>query len=97
MSYSFSVVGASKADAKQKIADSFANVVTSQPSHAADRDAAVATGGAMVDILKDPADDQHIVVNIHGSLSWQHHAADVFTGASVGVSAALQAKTKPAA
>ncbi len=50
MSYSFSVVAATKADAKQKIADSFVNVVANQPSHAADRDAAVAAGGAMVDV-----------------------------------------------
>lgn len=67
MSYSFSVVGASKADVKQKIADSFVNVVTSQPSHAADRDAAVAIGGAMVDVLKDPAEGQEIHVSVHGS------------------------------
>lgn len=92
MSYSFSVVGASKADVKQKIADSFVNVVTSQPSHAADRDAAVAIGGAMVDVLKDPAEGQEIHVSVHGSLSWQHDAPEVFTGASVGVSAALRAK-----
>jgi hypothetical protein len=93
MSYSFSVAAATKADAKQKIADSFDNVVASQPSHAADRVAAVAAGGAMVDVLKDPADDHEIHVSMHGSLSWQHDAADgVFTSASVGVSAALRAK-----
>ena len=90
MSYSFSVDGSSKADVKQKIADSFASVVTNQPSHAADRDAAVAAGGAMVDILKDPAEDQEIHVQIHGSLSWQHDVPDVFTAASVGVSASLR-------
>ncbi|QOG20481.1 hypothetical protein [Bradyrhizobium sp. SEMIA] len=92
MSYSFSVVGSSKADVKQKIADSFANVVTNQPSHAADRDAAIAGAGGMVDVLKDPADGEEIHVSIHGSLSWQHEAADAFTGASVGVSATVRAK-----
>lgn len=92
MSYSFSVGGTSKADVKQKIADSFVDVVTSQPSHAADRDAAVAVGSAMVDVLKDPADGQEIHVSIHGSLSWHHDAPDAFTAASVGVSATLRAK-----
>jgi hypothetical protein len=93
MSYSFSVVGTSKADVKQKIADSFINVVTSQPSHAADRDAAQAAGGAMVDVLGDPAEGQEILVSMHGSLSWQHDVPETFTGASVGVSATLRAKT----
>ncbi|WP_036010805.1 hypothetical protein [Bradyrhizobium yuanmingense] len=95
MSYSFSVVGRTKADAKQAIADSFANVVSGQPSHAADRDAAVAVAGAMVDVMTDPADGEEIHVSIHGSLSWRHDAPETFTSASVGVSATV--RVKPAA
>jgi hypothetical protein len=84
MSYSFSVTAASKAEAKQKIADSFDNVVKNQPSHAADRDAAVSAGGAFVDLLEHPADGQEIHISMHGSLGWR--------GAGLGVSAAVRAK-----
>lgn len=94
MSYSFSVTGASKAAVKQLLADSFANVVVSQPSHAADRDVAIAAASVFVDLLADPAEGEEIVVSMHGSLGWKYDAPDVFTGAGVGVSASL--RTKPA-
>lgn len=93
MSYSFSVTAAGKAEAKQKIAEAFDNVVTNQPTHAADRDASVSAGGAFVDLLEDPADGQEIHISMHGSLSWRHDHPETFTGAGVGVSAALRAKT----
>jgi hypothetical protein len=92
MSYSFSVTAANKAEAKQKIADSFDNVVKSQPSHAADRDAAVSAGSAIVDILRDPADGQEIHVSMYGSLSWLHDAPDAFIGAAATVNASVRAK-----
>lgn len=92
MSYSFSVTASSKAEAKQKIAESFDNVVIGQPSHSADRDAAVAAGSAMVDILNDPADGQEIYVNMYGSLSWVFDQPNSFTGAGMTVNASLRAK-----
>lgn len=96
MSYSFSVSAATKADAKQKIEEAFANVVAGQPSHAADRDAAIAAAGAFVDILTEPADGQEVQVSLHGSLGWHHDAPEAFTGAGVGVSASLRAKATEA-
>lgn len=97
MSYSFSVNAASKAEAKQKIATAFDSVVASQPSHAADREAALAAGGAFIDLLTDPAGDQQIQVSMHGSLGWRrwrHDDPKAFTGAGVGVSATVTALAK---
>ena len=92
MSYSFSVSAATKADAKQKIAEAFDSVVTNQPPHAVDRDAAVTAGGAFVDMLEDPADGQEIHVSMHGSMGWRHDAPETFTSAGVGISATVRAK-----
>lgn len=92
MSYSFSVSGASKTEVKKAMADSFDSVVKNQPSHAADREAAVAAGSAMVDVLKDPADGQEFHVSMHGSLGWVHDAPGEYIGAGVNVSASLRAK-----
>jgi hypothetical protein len=92
MSYSFTVTGASKAAAKQLIADSFANVVSSQPSHAADRDAAVSTASAFVDTLAEPSDGSEIVVSMNGSLGWRQEAPEQFLHASVSAHASLRPK-----
>lgn len=93
MSYSFSVIADTKAEAKQKIADSFANVVNGQPSHAADQAAVVACGQAFVDLLADPQEGDEIYVNMYGSLSW--HNDDVggtFLSGGVTVNASLRNK-----
>lgn len=94
MSYSFSVSGATKAAVKQLIADGFKNVVETQPSHAADRDAAVACASAFVDTLADPRDGAEIVVSMHGSLGWKHDVPEEFLSGSIGVSVTL--RNKPA-
>lgn len=77
---------------KQLIADSFKNVVDTQPSHATDRDAAVASASAFVDMLAEPGEGDEIAVSMHGSLGWKHDAPDQFHSASVGVSAAVRKK-----
>lgn len=90
MSYSFSVTASTKDEAKQKVAEQFAQVVKNQPSHAADEAAAVAAGNAFVDLLGDVPDGQEVYVAMHGSLGWNHDAPDKFLSAGVSVSAGLR-------
>lgn len=94
MSYSFSIAAASKTEAKQKIADSFDGVVTSQPVHRADRDAAVMCGQTFVDMLADPDDGKEILVNMSGSMGWRDMEQKQFTSAGVNVNAYLRDKAK---
>lgn len=88
MSYSFSVTATSKVEAKEKIAAQFDTILASQPVHAADRSSAQAAAEAFVDVLRDPAENEQVAVTVNGYVSWQ--AEGEFTGASVGVSAAVR-------
>lgn len=90
MSYSFSVSGASKPEVKKKLAEAFDSVVTNQPPHAFDREAAVAAGSAFVDMLMEPAEGEEVHLSMHGSLGWNSLNPDKFTGAGVGVSAVIR-------
>ena len=90
MSYSFQFKADTKAEAGFKIALELDNVVLAQPTHAADRDAAVDAARAFVAILKEPAEGECIGVSMTGSLSWRD--ADTFTGASVNISAYIAPK-----
>ena len=95
MSYSFAVTAGSKAEAKQKIVASFAGVIITQPSHAADLVAAVASSSAFVDLLEEPDEFTEIYVSMSGSLGWRQAGAGgplQFTGAGVNVSASLRPK-----
>lgn len=95
MSYSFSVTANTKEEAKRQIADYFDNnVIVGQPTHAADRAAAVACGQAFVDVLVDPGKENDIFVNMSGSLGWRDSAAKEFHSASVNVSASVRFKDK---
>ena len=94
MSYSFVVSATSKNEAKQKIADEFAKVVLSQPTHESDQIAAVAVGQAFIDVLEDPKEGQEIYVHMNGSLGWHHgRFPKELTHASVSVNASLRAKS----
>jgi hypothetical protein len=90
VTYSFEVTAATKAEAKQKIAKEFDNVVAYQPIHAADRAPAQAAGEAFIDALIDPPDGQEIYVNIYGSVGCRGEK-DI-TGANVSVRALLTPK-----
>ena len=88
MSYSFSVRGLTKDEARAAVAAEFDKVVASQPDHAADRDAAQAAAGAFIAALRDVADGEYVGVSVSGSLSWQGtDEPHAYTGASVNVSA----------
>ena len=92
MSYSFTVTADTKADAKQKIAQSFDAVVNGQSSHAADRDPVVACGSAFVEALAEPQAGDEIYVTIYGCLSWRQGIPEEFTSASASVNASLRNK-----
>lgn len=87
MSYSFNVRAASKVEAVAKVVEQMDNVVASQPSHAADREAAVAMAGALVGLLVEPTTDQCISVSMHGSLGWR--AQGEYTSGNVGCTAGV--------
>jgi|GEM_PF-882312 len=94
MSYSFNVRAASKAEAKVKVAAELDKVVASQPVHSADREQAMATAAAFIDMLADAGDNQDVAVSVNGWLSWtgEQPVDGGFSGACVGVSASLAAK-----
>lgn len=93
MSYSFTITAPSKEEAKQAIAAKFDEVIASQPAHAKDKDAALATANAFIDLVKAEVPDDHVVsVNMHGSVGWNVEAPNDLTGAGVGVSVHFIAK-----
>ena len=99
MSYSFSVRGATVALAVAAIAPKFDEVVSCQPAHAKDRDAAVAAGTAIAALVSEPGDGQEVSISVSGWLHWSvpvaaGEAPDEFTGASLAVQANLVAKTE---
>ena len=87
MSYSFSVQASDKASAIQAVSASFDEVVTSQPVHAVDKEAAVASATAYINLLADPSDTEVVDVQVNGWLSWVSDG--VYSGASVGVTARI--------
>lgn len=92
MSYSFSVRASTKAEAKQKVADKLAEVVTAQPTHKADIVQAQAAADAFIALLDDD-ESRDVTVAVNGWLSWSGTTEpQVFSGACVGVTASLSAK-----
>lgn len=70
MSYSFTVRAATKAAAKEAVAAAFEEMVSVQPIHARDKDAALANAGAVIDLLTDD-DPREIAVAVNGYLGWR--------------------------
>ena len=102
MSYSFDFTVATKAEAKERVTTELVTVVSVQPVHAQDRDAALAAAHTFIDMLADD-DTKDIRVNVHGSVSypWSEDmdaSAAPLSQASVGVSAwhVPKAETVPA-
>ena len=90
MSYSFSVNAATKAEAKEKIAKEWKNIVEAQPIHSADRDSAQAFAEASVDNLNDPDATQKISVYASGSVSYRSDNSITAIGGTVNVSLAAK-------
>jgi hypothetical protein len=94
MSYSFSVAGSSKENAVAAVATAFVEVVMTQPSHAADKDGALAAAKVFINLLREPRDGEQIAVNMYGSLGWKHSDKPpiAFLSGNVSVSVSIQAK-----
>lgn len=75
MSYSFDFTVATKEEAKTRAASELDGVLTYQPVHAKDRDAALATATAFIDLLADD-DTKDIRVSVAGSVSWPYDVND---------------------
>lgn len=92
MSYSFSVQADTKADAKDKIAKEWDNIVAQQPIHAADKDAALSTAEDFVEALSDPDGGELISVSAYGSVSYYPDKNNRIVAVSGTVSASLASK-----
>jgi hypothetical protein len=89
MSYSFSVTAKTKADATRQIREQFDAVVEAQPSHAADKEAAVVAAQTLVRLLAEPHEGDEIHVSMNGSLGWKSEAPEDFLHANFSVNASL--------
>ena len=93
MSYSFSITASNKVDATAKIREQFDAVVASQPSHAADKEAAVVAAQTLVRLLAEPQESDEIYVSMAGSLGWRN-APEEFIHANLSINASLRTKSK---
>lgn len=90
--YSIAITAATKDDAKRLVAEHFdTHVVLIQKVHQRDRDAIMSVVDAYVDMLADDP-EQHLRLQVNGSLSYQRDEADDpsgvtarLSGSSVGV------------
>jgi hypothetical protein len=91
MSYSFSVRGATKAEAMQKVVAELDKVVASQPIHSADRAQAEAAACGFLSVIPDDAGGKDFYISVSGSVSWSGtlDVDAVVKSASVNVSASL--------
>jgi len=94
MSYSFSIVAATKALALVAVAAEFDKVVASQPIHARDREAVLKNADAVVSLLADD-DTKDVAVSCNGYVSWTGEGN--LCNASVSASAGLSPRKQPAA
>jgi hypothetical protein len=89
MSYSFSVKGATKAEASTKVAEELAKVVLAQPVHAADQAQAQAAADGFINVLADDS-AQDVSVSVNGSV-WNTDAG--LQQASISLNASLTKRT----
>lgn len=75
MSYSFTVRGVNKKEAKAKAADQFRTIVSNQVCHVRDQDAVLNAVDAFVDLLAEK--DMDIVVGVNGALGGAWSGTDV--------------------
>jgi len=94
MSYSFSVTADTKAEATRQIREKFDEVVAAQPSHAADKEAAVVAAQTLLRLLAEPREGDEIYVSMNGSVGWRHDAPEEFLHANVAINTSLRSKSK---
>ena len=85
MSYSFSVVARSKAEAKAKVTNEMARVMAAQPPHCAEGMGVVKAAHALIDTLAD--DVTTVSVAMHGTVSTTDYTnpAAALTDAGCGI------------
>ncbi len=90
MSYSFSARGRTKEEAIAAVAAELDKVVAAQPIHAADRDQALATATAFVNVLPENG-EKDVYVSVSGSVGWEGTYPDshVIANASISANASL--------
>lgn len=94
MSYSFTIRGATKEEAKRRVADELAKVVEGQPSHAIDCAQAQAAADAFINLMPDDRPAETLLqVSVHGYVGWTGTPEQqALTVASVGVTASVEPK-----
>lgn len=92
MSYSFTVTATSKEAAKIGAAKAFDEMALQQPMHKRDREAALASANAVIDLLVDDP-EKAISVSMSGYVSWrgvpEPDDSNELSGVSVSASASL--------
>ncbi len=99
MSYSFNVVAATKEEAKERVAAEFQQVVEYPPTHAKDREQALAAANALIDLLEDDS-TKNLSASVSGWLSWNFTGPDddpLITGVTFSVSVSLVDRPAPEA
>lgn len=96
MSYSFNTAGATTAEVMENVGKELDAVVASQPVHAKDRDTHFEAVEAMVDLVREPNENECILVNVSGSCygSGDYSKPDnmELDGASLNVSVSFRPK-----
>lgn len=89
MSYSFSIKAGNKADAIDAVVTQFDSIVIAQPTHEADKKAAIAAASAFIELLSEPKINEEIRVSVNGSLGWDGVNPTVFRHANVNVQSGI--------
>lgn len=86
MSYSFTILAASREMAKVLLAAELDRVAEQQPVHRVGRDQALAAASAFVDVCDEPPEGHELSVSVHGSVSWSgRQTGQQVRGAAIGV------------
>jgi len=90
MSYSFSVRAPTKNGADLAVTHRLIDVLSGQPKHEADIPDVKVAAAAFIRLLPEPAEDEEVVVTMHGSVGWRMD--QTITSASVSISAQVMKK-----
>lgn len=94
MSYSFNTAGATKDEAKANVKAELDKVVEQQPIHTKDAVIAEETAGELIDVVRDPRENESVLVNVSGSCygDGEYNAETELNGASLNISVSFRPK-----
>lgn len=98
MSFSFTIYAPDRKSAKAAVSAKLAEVLSTQPAHAADKDLAEVAAHNYIDLLPyEPEDGKEFTVHVNGSVGWTGTwgVDQRVTGVSLGVSAYWSIKPVP--